>query len=67
MNLTFTVDGVAYVITVMQEPEVANDPTLLLFRGDDEEPLVTLHLNPDAPCENVDEPMHGVARPEDPR
>jgi hypothetical protein len=49
------VRGVRYVITVLDEPELETDPTLLIFREDEEEAIVTAHLDSAAPCT-----AHGV-------
>jgi hypothetical protein len=47
----FTSDGVEYIVHVVDErPDADLDPTLNVFRGDEEEPIATLHLNPEAPC-----------------
>jgi hypothetical protein len=43
-GFTFDARGITYTIALLDEPEVDNDPTLLVFRDDDEEPLVSIHL-----------------------
>lgn len=54
--------GIAYKLALMDDPEVETDPTLLLFRGDEEEAAVTIHLTPGAPCQ---EPDHITLEDED--
>lgn len=47
----FISDGTSYAIHVVDErPDMDLDPTLNVFRGDEEEPIATIHLNPEAPC-----------------
>jgi len=41
--------GVAYKIAVLDDG-LATDPTLLIFREDEEVAILTLHLDPDAAC-----------------
>lgn len=48
---TFHARGVTYKVALLDEQEVETDPTLLLFRGDEEDALVTIHLTPGAPCD----------------
>lgn len=43
--------GITYKVALLDDPEVELDPTLLLFRGDEEEAVVTIHLTPGAPCQ----------------
>ena len=55
----FTVRGVSYKIGLLDEAEVDLDPTLLVFREDEEEAIFTMHLDPDADCRDG----HGIAPP----
>jgi hypothetical protein len=48
-----------FTVAILDEAEVDNDPTLLVFRGDEEEAAVTIHLNPNAECD-----LHQVLEPE---
>jgi hypothetical protein len=54
----FIVDGVEYKIGILNEPEVDTDPTFLIFRGLEEEAILTFHLDPDCPCQD-----HPIAPP----
>jgi hypothetical protein len=48
---TFDIDGVQYKVGLLDErPDVDHDPTFLLFRGDEEEAVVTVHISPFAGC-----------------
>jgi len=46
----FTSEGHHYTIGLLEEEQVDTDPTLLLFRDDEEEAVATVHLRPGAPC-----------------
>lgn len=46
--------GETWKLTVLDEGEVDNDPTLLVFLEDEEAARVTAHLNDDAPCTDPD-------------
>lgn len=60
LSYWFISDGVTYTISIVDErPDMELDPTLNVFRGDEEEPIVTLHLNPVCPCYEKD---HIIAR-----
>lgn len=53
LPITFTVRGQEYSFTVLDEAAVDLDPTVLLFRGDEEEAIMTLHLDPAAKCREI--------------
>ena len=59
--ITFEVRGTSYSLTVLDDEGLTNDPTLLIFREDEEEAFVTAHLTPDADCTD---PTHVVLQPE---
>jgi hypothetical protein len=60
VTFQFTSDDRIYTIVINDErPDMDLDPTLAVFRGDEEEPIATLHLNPEAACY---EKGHVVAR-----
>lgn len=57
MKYEFTVRGVPYTLGVLDEEENEGwsgegvlDPTLLLFRRDEEEAFMTIHLDAEADC-----------------
>ena len=51
LTFQFQSDGTIYTIVINDErPDMDLDPTLAVFRGDEEEPVATLHLNPEAAC-----------------
>lgn len=45
----FEARGVTYKMTVLDDG-LTHDPTLLVFRNDEEEPVVTAHLRPGSDC-----------------
>lgn len=56
---TFTIDSVEYKVALLDErPDADFDPTLLIFRGLEEEAIFTMHLDPDCACQD-----HGIAPP----
>jgi hypothetical protein len=57
--IDFTVRGIAYKLAILDDGDIDLDPTLLIFRELEEEAIVTLHLNPGAPCRSEG---HLVAR-----
>lgn len=60
LSYWFISHGVQYSIDIVDEsPEMELDPTLNVFRGTEEEPIVTLHLNPACSCY---EDNHIIAR-----
>ena len=59
VTVHFTARGVSYKIGLLDEPEVDLDPTLLVFREDEEEAIFTMHLDPGADCHDG----HGIAPP----
>lgn len=42
--------GDEFKIALLEE-DVDTDPTILLFRNDEEEAAITIHLTPGAPCQ----------------
>jgi hypothetical protein len=51
LTFQFQSDGKVYTIVINDErPDMDLDPTLAVFRGDEEDPIATLHLNPEAAC-----------------
>ena len=46
----FMSQGHHYTIGLLEEEQVDTDPTLLLFRDDEEEAVATIHLRPGAAC-----------------
>lgn len=60
----FVSRGINYSITLLDEgADVDTDPTLLLFREDEEEAVVTVHLTPHTTCnEDADGVSHVVVR-----
>lgn len=53
-------EGLSHRIVVMDErPDVDDDPTIAVYRGDEEEPVAIVHLNPESSCH---EPDHIVVR-----
>lgn len=59
--VVFTSDGHEYGFYFADErPDYELDPTVNLYRDDEEEPIATIHLNPQAPC--VDK-THVIVRP----
>lgn len=59
-GITFQIDGDTYQIDIADErPDMDLDPTLAIFRNDEEEPIATVHLSPEAPCY---EPSHVIVR-----
>lgn len=63
MRHEFTVRGVPYTLGILDEEDNPLDPTLLLFRRDEEEAFITVHLNPQAECHDD---WHLVLEDEDP-
>ena len=63
MRHQFTVRGVPYTLGILDEEDNPLDPTLLLFRRDEEEAFITVHLNPQAECHDD---WHLVLEDEDP-
>lgn len=57
----FRIDGIEYRIALLDERDDGNDldPTLLVYRGLEEEAILTFHVLPGAPCRDG----HPVARP----
>ena len=64
LNTRFSVDGTQYRVVVIDErPEMDLDPTMLLYRGVEEEPIATVHMR-DGRC---GDPTHiSVGRPYEP-
>jgi hypothetical protein len=51
MSLTkFQARGVNYNVVLLDETDVDTDPTLLVFREDEEIAVATIHLTPGSPC-----------------
>ena len=50
----FVIDGIEYKIALLDERDAGNDldPTLLVYRGLEEEAILTFHLDPDCPCQD---------------
>lgn len=66
----FVVNDIEYKLALLNDPEVSTDPTLLLFREDEEEAIATIHLDPSASCNyflhRADRhDGHIIARPEE--
>lgn len=59
LNARITIRNTQYRVVVLDEPEVDLDPTLCVYRDLEEEPIATVHLDPDASCQ---EAGHVVAR-----
>jgi|WetSurSiteA1Bulk_404760.scaffolds.fasta_scaffold07573_3 hypothetical protein len=51
LEYEFLSDGVKYSIQIVDErPNMQLDPTICLFRGDEEDPIAMIHLNPKNAC-----------------
>jgi len=51
LEYEFISDGVKYSIQIVDErPNMQLDPTICLFRGDEEDPIAMIHLNPKNAC-----------------
>lgn len=48
-SATLWARGVQYRVTIIDD-QLATDPTLLIFRENEEEAIVTAHLDPRATC-----------------
>ena len=63
--LDFEVRGVKYALTILDDGgEVPLDPTLLLFREDEEVAIMTVHLDPKVACS--DSSTYHVTAPAEP-
>ena len=62
VELRFRVNGLEHHVIVVDERSAGYslDPTLTVFRGDEEEPVATVHLSHRAPCFDA---THVVVRP----
>lgn len=56
--------GIKYKLAVIDD-DLDTDPTVLLFRGDEEEAVATIHLNPASECgAALGDNSHVIVRPE---
>ena len=49
-SASFTIRGRRYKVGYLDEPDVDTDPTILIFRDDEEVAIATIHLDPTARC-----------------
>lgn len=63
----FTVRGHTYRIHLLDEREVDTDPTLVIYRDQEEVPIITAHLDPASPCKERDRSHFVVEAPVDER
>jgi hypothetical protein len=55
----FVIDGIEYKIALLDERDAGNDldPTLLVYRGLEEDAILTLHILPGTDCHDDSHPV----------
>jgi len=61
---TFVARDVKYRVAIVDDG-LELDPVVLIFRGDEEEAVATIHLKPGSPCQAYGDYGHVVVREEE--